>query len=77
LNGPAVENKGHGAVPRKIKGHYVMLGRQDAENIYVMFSDHLHFWHSMQLGPGAIVPMGIHSIGQLRVPYRNRTPAGS
>ena len=26
-----------------------MLGRQDGENIYVMFSDHLHFWHTMQL----------------------------
>ena len=22
-----------------------MLGRQDYENIYMMFSDHLHFWH--------------------------------
>ena len=49
LNGPAVENKGMALFPRKIKGLYAMLGRQDAENIYVMFSDHLHFWHSMQL----------------------------
>ena len=49
LNGPAVENKGMALFPRKIKGHYAMLGRQDAENIYVMFSDHLHFWNSMQL----------------------------
>jgi predicted GH43/DUF377 family glycosyl hydrolase len=49
LNGPAVENKGMALFPRKIKGLYAMLGRQDAENIYVMFSDHLHFWDSMQL----------------------------
>ena len=49
LNGPAVENKGMALFPRKIKGLYAMLGRQDAENIYVMFSDHLHFWHAMQL----------------------------
>ena len=49
LNGPAVENKGMALFPRKIKGLYAMLGRQDAENIYVMFSDHLHFWHTMQL----------------------------
>ena len=49
LNGPAVENKGMALFPRKIKGRYAMLGRQDAENIYVMFSDHLHFWHTMQL----------------------------
>jgi predicted GH43/DUF377 family glycosyl hydrolase len=49
LNGPAVENKGMALFPRKIDGLYAMLGRQDAENIYVMFSDHLHFWHGMQL----------------------------
>jgi predicted GH43/DUF377 family glycosyl hydrolase len=49
LNGPAVENKGMALFPRKIGGLYTMLGRQDAENIYVMFSDHLHFWHNMQL----------------------------
>jgi predicted GH43/DUF377 family glycosyl hydrolase len=49
LNGPAVENKGMALFPRKIKGRYAMLGRQDAENIYVMFSDDLHFWNTMQL----------------------------
>ena len=49
LNGPAVRNKGMALFPRKIGGHYVMLGRQDYENIYVMFSDHLHFWHATQL----------------------------
>jgi len=49
LNGPAVVNKGMALFPRKIKGLYAMLGRQDAENIYVMFSDNLHFWHTMQL----------------------------
>jgi predicted GH43/DUF377 family glycosyl hydrolase len=49
LNGPAVENKGMALFPRKINGLYAMLGRQDAENIYLMFSDHLHFWHTMQL----------------------------
>jgi predicted GH43/DUF377 family glycosyl hydrolase len=49
LNGPAVENKGMALFPRKVNGHYAMLGRQDAENIYVMFSDHLHFWNAMQL----------------------------
>jgi predicted GH43/DUF377 family glycosyl hydrolase len=49
LNGPAVENKGMALFPRKIKGLYAMLGRQDAENIYVMFSDDLHFWYTKQL----------------------------
>jgi predicted GH43/DUF377 family glycosyl hydrolase len=49
LNGAAVQNKGMALFPRKINGHYVMLGRQDYENIYVMFSDHLHFWNTAQL----------------------------
>ncbi len=48
LNGPAVQNKGMALFPRKIRGHYAMLSRQDKENIYLMFSDHLHFWHSAQ-----------------------------
>jgi predicted GH43/DUF377 family glycosyl hydrolase len=48
LNGPAVQNKGMALFPRKINGRYAMLGRQDYENIYVMFSDHLHFWYSAQ-----------------------------
>ena len=48
LNGPAVQNKGMALFPRKIKGRYVMLGRQDAETIYVMFSDELHFWNTTQ-----------------------------
>jgi predicted GH43/DUF377 family glycosyl hydrolase len=49
LNGAAVQNKGMALFPRKINGLYAMLGRQDFENIYVMFSDHLHFWNTTQL----------------------------
>ncbi len=49
LNGPAVQNKGMALFPRKLNGRYAMLGRQDSENLYMMFSDHLHFWDSTQL----------------------------
>jgi predicted GH43/DUF377 family glycosyl hydrolase len=49
LNGPAIQNKGMALFPRKINGQFVMLGRQDYENIYVMFSEHPHFWHAEQL----------------------------
>jgi predicted GH43/DUF377 family glycosyl hydrolase len=35
--------------PRKIGGLYAMLGRQDYENVYVLFSDHLHFWNTAKL----------------------------
>jgi len=45
LNGPAAENKGMAIFPRKISGLYAMLSRQDNENIYLMFSDNVHFWN--------------------------------
>jgi predicted GH43/DUF377 family glycosyl hydrolase len=45
LNGPAAQNKGMAIFPRKINGFYAMLSRQDNENIYLMFSDNVHFWN--------------------------------
>jgi len=44
LNGRAIQNKGMALFPRRIKGQYAMLSRQDNENNHIMFSDHLHFW---------------------------------
>jgi predicted GH43/DUF377 family glycosyl hydrolase len=49
LNGPAVENKGIALFPRKVNGHYAMLSRQDGENIFLMVSDMLHFWHTKEI----------------------------
>jgi predicted GH43/DUF377 family glycosyl hydrolase len=49
LNGSEVRNKGFALFPRKIHGHYAMLSRQDNENIYLMYSDQLHFWYSKEL----------------------------
>jgi predicted GH43/DUF377 family glycosyl hydrolase len=49
LNGPAVQNKGMALFPRKINGQYVMLSRQDDENILLMFSDNIHFWQAPRL----------------------------
>ena len=49
LNGPEVQNKGMALFPRKINGLYAMLSRQDNENIFLMYSEHLHFWYSKQL----------------------------
>jgi predicted GH43/DUF377 family glycosyl hydrolase len=46
LNGPAAQNKGMALFPRKINGHYVMVSRQDDENVLLMFSDNIHFWQS-------------------------------
>jgi predicted GH43/DUF377 family glycosyl hydrolase len=49
LNGPEVRNKGFALFPRKINGLYAMLSRQDGENIFLMYSDMLHFWYTKQL----------------------------
>jgi predicted GH43/DUF377 family glycosyl hydrolase len=49
LNGPEIANKGMALFPRRINGSYAMLSRQDGENIYLMESDMLHFWHSKTL----------------------------
>lgn len=45
LNGTAVRNKGMAIFPRKIDGKYAMLSRQDDENIFLMYSDNVHFWY--------------------------------
>ena len=49
LNGKAVQNKGMALFPRKIDGRYVMLSRQDDENLFIMFSENPHFWHDYEV----------------------------
>ncbi|MEO5867197.1 MAG: glycoside hydrolase family 130 protein [Sphingomonas sp.] len=44
LSGPAARNKGMALFPRKINGKYMMIGRQDGENIYLLQSDTLTHW---------------------------------
>lgn len=63
LNGPVVSNKGMALFPRKINGHYAMLGRQDGEHLYLMYSDMLYFWYTKELiirpaNPWEYVQMG-------------------
>ena len=49
LNGAQVQGKGMALFPRRIRGKYVMLSRQDGENNAIMFSDNLHFWQQAQI----------------------------
>jgi predicted GH43/DUF377 family glycosyl hydrolase len=44
LGGSAARNKGMALFPRKIDGRYAMIGRQDNENLYLIFSDDLYTW---------------------------------
>jgi predicted GH43/DUF377 family glycosyl hydrolase len=44
LGGSAAGNKGMALFPRKINGRYTMIGRQDNENLYLIYSDDLYTW---------------------------------
>ena len=44
LSGSAARNKGMALFPRKIDGRYAMIGRQDNENLYLIYSDDLYTW---------------------------------
>jgi predicted GH43/DUF377 family glycosyl hydrolase len=45
LRGLYATGKGMALFPRKVAGRYVMLARQDQENIWLLWSDHLHEWN--------------------------------
>ncbi|MGB6659381.1 MAG: glycoside hydrolase family 130 protein [Xanthobacteraceae bacterium] len=44
LGGSAARNKGMALFPRKIYGRYAMIGRQDNENLYLIYSDDIYTW---------------------------------
>jgi predicted GH43/DUF377 family glycosyl hydrolase len=44
MTGSAARNKGMALFPRKINGRYAMIGRQDNENLYLIYSDDLLTW---------------------------------
>jgi predicted GH43/DUF377 family glycosyl hydrolase len=74
LNGPEIANKGLALFPRRINGVYVMLGRQDGENVYVMESDMLHFWHAKRLVLRPTQPWEFVQVGNCGSPLE--TPQG-
>ena len=44
IKGGAGRNKGMALVPRKIDGQFLMIGRQDGKNLYLLRSDTLDHW---------------------------------
>lgn len=44
LNGPLASNKGMALFPRRINGQYAMITRSDGENLYLSYSNNIHFW---------------------------------
>lgn len=74
LNGPAAQNKGMALFPRKINGLYAMLSRQDNENLYLVFSDNVHFWYEPKLIVAPAFPWEAVQIGNCGSPIE--TDAG-
>jgi predicted GH43/DUF377 family glycosyl hydrolase len=63
MTGSAARNKGMALFPRKIGGRYMMVGRQDGENIFLHSSDSLTHWEGGELlmtpqFPWELVQMG-------------------
>jgi hypothetical protein len=44
LRGAATRNKGMALFPRRINGKYAMIGRQDNENLSLIYSNDLYSW---------------------------------
>ncbi|WP_033920685.1 glycoside hydrolase family 130 protein [Sphingomonas sp. 37zxx] len=49
MTGSAARNKGMGLFPRKVGGEYMMIGRQDGENLFLIKSDTLTNWGEGEL----------------------------
>lgn len=74
MNGPAAQNKGMALFPRKINGIYAMLSRQDNQNIYLMYSDNIHFWYSPEVILRPTFPWELVQLGNCGSPLE--TEAG-
>ncbi|SOB79766.1 Predicted glycosyl hydrolase, GH43/DUF377 family [Sphingomonas guangdongensis] len=63
MTGSASRNKGMALFPRKVGGKYMMIGRQDGENVFIISSDTLENWDEGDLllrphYPWELVQMG-------------------
>ncbi len=74
LNGPAAQNKGMAVFPRKVNGLYAMISRQDNENIFIMYSENIHFWYEPKLLLKPTYPWEIVQLGNCGSPIE--TDAG-
>jgi hypothetical protein len=49
MSGSAARNKGMALFPRKVGGEYMMIGRQDGENVFLLKSDRMDNWGEGEL----------------------------
>lgn len=74
LNGRCVQNKGMALFPRKIGNDFVIAGRIDGENLFLLKSDNIHFWNEAKLLYAPTQPWEFVQLGNCGSPIE--TPQG-
>ena len=68
IKGGAGRNKGMALFPRKIDGQYLMIGRQDGKNLYLLRSDKIDEWDGGELLLEPKFPWELVQIGNCGAP---------
>lgn len=68
MAGSAARNKGMALFPRKIGGQYMMIGRQDGENLFLLTSDKLTEWGEGERMLEPVYPWELVQIGNCGAP---------
>jgi predicted GH43/DUF377 family glycosyl hydrolase len=74
LHGRCARNKGLALFPRKVGGHYMMSGRIDGENLFILRSDNVHIWDEAVRVQEPQLPWEVIQIGNCGSPIE--TEAG-
>jgi predicted GH43/DUF377 family glycosyl hydrolase len=68
MTGDASRNKGMALFPRKVGGRYMMVGRQDGQNLFLIQSDDVTHWDEGQLLMAPKYPWELIQIGNCGSP---------
>ncbi len=68
IKGGAGRNKGMALFPRKVNGQYMMIGRQDGKNLYLLSSDKIDEWEGGELLLEPKYPWELVQIGNCGAP---------
>ncbi|TPG12006.1 glycoside hydrolase family 130 protein [Sphingomonas oligophenolica] len=68
MTGGAARNKGMALFPRKVGGQYMMIGRSDGENLFLLKSDSLDHWEDGEKILTPVYPWELVQIGNCGPP---------
>jgi predicted GH43/DUF377 family glycosyl hydrolase len=68
MTGGAARNKGMALFPRKVGGQYMMIGRSDGENLFLLKSDRLEHWEDGEKILTPVYPWELVQIGNCGPP---------